>query len=137
MLSDAGHRSATQFNIIISNSLADTLYRIQMRVVRSINSIEYEYVKRRDFEGRLSILRPCILLNISTNLLRSCAARLTPSDYNIKLVVRNATRAESGTYTLTATNENGTDSADVLVTILGTSGSRGDRDQHSAGRINT
>ncbi|KAF0296563.1 Twitchin [Amphibalanus amphitrite] len=44
--------------------------------------------------------------------------KITTSDYNIKLVVRNATRAESGTYTLTATNENGTDSADVLVTVL-------------------
>ena len=93
----------------------------------------YIYVKRRDFEVQLSILRQNILVDVSTNLLRSCAARITASDYNIKLVVRNATRAESGTYTLTATNENGTDTADVLVTILGTSGSRGDGGRHSAG----
>ncbi|XP_037071181.1 LOW QUALITY PROTEIN: twitchin-like [Pollicipes pollicipes] len=45
--------------------------------------------------------------------------KLTPSDYNIKLTVRMATRADTGTYTLTAENDNGTDSADVEVIVLG------------------
>ena len=66
---------------------------------------------------------------------RSFVVRITPSDYNIKLSVRNATRAESGTYTLTATNENGTDSADVLVTVLGTSGQTRRTDGQLAGTV--
>ncbi|KAF0299363.1 Twitchin [Amphibalanus amphitrite] len=44
--------------------------------------------------------------------------RITPSDYNIKLQVRNAHRSDSGTYTLTAENENGKDTADVEVIVL-------------------
>lgn len=39
-------------------------------------------------------------------------------DYNTKLKVQNATRAESGLYTITAENMNGTDTADVKVTVL-------------------
>lgn len=39
-------------------------------------------------------------------------------DYNTKLVVRSATRAESGTYTITAENTNGNDTADVKVIVL-------------------
>lgn len=40
------------------------------------------------------------------------------SDYNTKLNVRNATRADSGMYTITAENVNGKDIADVQVTVL-------------------
>lgn len=39
-------------------------------------------------------------------------------EYNTKLSVRNATRAESGTYTVTAENDNGKDIADVEVIVL-------------------
>ncbi|XP_058467261.1 twitchin isoform X5 [Malaya genurostris] len=39
-------------------------------------------------------------------------------DYNTKITVRSATRAESGTYTIEAENENGKDSANVFVTVL-------------------
>lgn len=39
-------------------------------------------------------------------------------DYNTLLKVQNATRAESGTYTVTAENINGSDTADVKVTVL-------------------
>lgn len=39
-------------------------------------------------------------------------------DYNTILNVKNATRAESGIYTITADNINGSDTADVKVTIL-------------------
>lgn len=41
-------------------------------------------------------------------------------DYHSKIRVSGGTRAESGTYTIYAENENGKDSADVEVTILGT-----------------
>lgn len=40
------------------------------------------------------------------------------TEYNTKINVRNATRAESGLFTVTAENDNGKDSADVLVTVL-------------------
>jgi len=40
-------------------------------------------------------------------------------DYNSKLVVRMATRADSGTYTITADNINGNDTALVEVIVLG------------------
>lgn len=40
-------------------------------------------------------------------------------DYNTKLRVTGATRAESGTYTIVAENANGKDSADVEVIVLG------------------
>lgn len=40
-------------------------------------------------------------------------------DYQTKIRVTGATRAESGTYTITAENENGKDSADVEVIVLG------------------
>ncbi|XP_058812494.1 twitchin isoform X4 [Topomyia yanbarensis] len=39
-------------------------------------------------------------------------------DYNTKITVRSATRAESGTYTIEAENENGKDTANVFVTVL-------------------
>ena len=41
-------------------------------------------------------------------------------DYFTKIRVSGATRAESGTYTITAENCNGKDSADVEVIVLGT-----------------
>lgn len=44
--------------------------------------------------------------------------KIVTSDYNTKLIVRNATRAESGTYTITAENMNGKDQADVRVIVL-------------------
>lgn len=44
--------------------------------------------------------------------------KITDVEYNTKLVVRNATRGDSGTYTLTAENINGSDTADVKVIIL-------------------
>ena len=40
-------------------------------------------------------------------------------DYNTKIRVTGASRAESGTYTIVAENENGKDSADVEVIVLG------------------
>lgn len=40
-------------------------------------------------------------------------------DYNTKLQVRNADRADSGTYKLKAENENGTDEALVEVVVVG------------------
>lgn len=43
------------------------------------------------------------------------------SDYNTKIRVTGATRAESGTYTIVAENCNGKDSADVEVIVLGES----------------
>lgn len=46
-------------------------------------------------------------------------AKVTHSDYNTKIVIRMATRAESGTYTITAENINGTDTAKVEVTVIG------------------
>lgn len=46
--------------------------------------------------------------------------KITIEDYNIKFAVRSAKREDTGTYTLTATNEHGTDSATVKVTVLGT-----------------
>jgi hypothetical protein len=44
--------------------------------------------------------------------------KLVNEDYNTKLKVVNAQRADSGTYTLKAKNKNGTDSATVVVTVL-------------------
>lgn len=44
--------------------------------------------------------------------------KLTNEDYNTKLKIVNAKRADSGTYTLTAKNKNGSDSATVTVTVL-------------------
>lgn len=40
------------------------------------------------------------------------------ADYNTKISIKNATRAESGTYTVTAENVNGKDIAEVEVTVL-------------------
>lgn len=40
------------------------------------------------------------------------------ADYNTKIAVRNTTRGESGTYTVTAENANGKDIADVEVVVL-------------------
>lgn len=42
----------------------------------------------------------------------------THVDYNTKIVIRAATRADSGTYTVLAENVNGSDKADVKVTVL-------------------
>lgn len=39
-------------------------------------------------------------------------------DYNTKLAVRSASRADTGVYTITAENINGSDTADVKVTVL-------------------
>lgn len=44
--------------------------------------------------------------------------KISNTDYNTKINVRNATRAESGTYTITAENMNGKDTADVRVIVL-------------------
>jgi len=44
----------------------------------------------------------------------------THVDYNTKLIIRMATREDSGTYTLTAENINGKDTAYAEVTVLGT-----------------
>ena len=44
--------------------------------------------------------------------------KLNNEDYSTKLRVVNAQRADSGVYTLTAKNRNGTDSATVTVTVL-------------------
>ena len=44
--------------------------------------------------------------------------KLTNEDYNTKLKVVNARRENSGTYTLTAKNRNGTDTATVNVVVL-------------------
>jgi hypothetical protein len=44
--------------------------------------------------------------------------KINNQDYNTKLNVRNATRAESGIYTITASNVNGTDIAEVEVIVL-------------------
>lgn len=45
--------------------------------------------------------------------------KVTHADYNTKLSVRMATRADHGKYTITAENINGQDSADVMVTVIG------------------
>jgi predicted phage tail protein len=44
--------------------------------------------------------------------------KVTHVDYNTKINVRCATREESGTYTITAENESGKDSAEVTVIVL-------------------
>ena len=44
--------------------------------------------------------------------------KITTTSYNTKLIVRAATRKESGIMTITAQNINGRDSADVKVTVL-------------------
>jgi predicted phage tail protein len=44
--------------------------------------------------------------------------KIVKTNYNIKLIVRAATRKENGNLTLTARNCNGSDSADVQVTVL-------------------
>lgn len=41
--------------------------------------------------------------------------RVTNEDYKTHFVLRNATRAHAGTFTLTATNESGTDTHSVKV----------------------
>lgn len=46
-------------------------------------------------------------------------SKVTHGEYNTKIVVRMATRAESGTYTITAENINGSDTAKVEVTVIG------------------
>lgn len=45
--------------------------------------------------------------------------KVVHADYNTKLSVRMATRADSGKYIVSAENINGTDIADVLVTVIG------------------
>lgn len=45
--------------------------------------------------------------------------RVQTEDYNTKLNVRQATRADSGLYSIKAENRNGTDIADVEVIVLG------------------
>ena len=44
--------------------------------------------------------------------------KITTTSYNTKLIVRAATRKESGIMTITTQNINGRDSADVEVTVL-------------------
>lgn len=44
----------------------------------------------------------------------------THVDYNTKLIIRLATREDSGSYIITAENINGKDTAYVEVTVLGT-----------------
>lgn len=44
---------------------------------------------------------------------------LNNEDYNTKLVIRQATRAESGKFVITATNSSGRDSANVIVNVQG------------------
>lgn len=44
---------------------------------------------------------------------------LTNEDYNTKLVIRRATRAESGKFVISATNSSGSDSANVIVLVQG------------------
>lgn len=44
---------------------------------------------------------------------------LTNEDYNTKLVIRRATRAESGKFIITATNSSGRDAANVIVLVQG------------------
>ncbi|KAL1471015.1 hypothetical protein MTO96_023934 [Rhipicephalus appendiculatus] len=51
-------------------------------------------------------------------VLPSDHVKLTNVDYNTKLNVRHAQRADSGTYTITAVNEHGKDVADVEVIVL-------------------
>ena len=53
-------------------------------------------------------------------LMNTDRVRITNEDYNTKLKVTNAKRADSGVYTLNAKNINGKDSATVNVTVLGT-----------------
>lgn len=45
-------------------------------------------------------------------------AKVTHVDYNTKIKITNATRADSGTYTVHAENANGEDSADVKVIVI-------------------
>ena len=45
--------------------------------------------------------------------------KITHVDYNTKISVRGATRADSGLYLVTAENINGSDQAEVQVTVLG------------------
>lgn len=45
-------------------------------------------------------------------------AKVTHVDYNTKLVIRNASRKDSGMYTVTAENINGNDEAEVKVIVL-------------------
>lgn len=39
-------------------------------------------------------------------------------DYRTKFIVKRSLRSDTGTYKITATNESGTDTADVIVTVL-------------------
>lgn len=48
----------------------------------------------------------------------SDSVKVTHVDYNTKLLVRNASRGDSGVYTITAENINGSDTADVKVIVL-------------------
>jgi hypothetical protein len=45
--------------------------------------------------------------------------RVDNSDYNTKFLIFRATRALSGVYTITATNSQGEDKAEVEILILG------------------
>ncbi|KAG1672466.1 Twitchin [Nymphon striatum] len=49
--------------------------------------------------------------------------KITEEPYNIKISVRQATRADNGTYTLTAENEHGKDEATVEVVVMDKPGS--------------
>lgn len=51
--------------------------------------------------------------------------KITAVDYNTKINVRMATRADFGTYTITAENSNGKDSADVEVIVIDKPGAPG------------
>ncbi|TMS38626.1 hypothetical protein L596_005310 [Steinernema carpocapsae] len=44
--------------------------------------------------------------------------KITNADYKTKFVVKRALRGDTGTYTIVAQNENGTDTAEVKVTVL-------------------
>lgn len=45
--------------------------------------------------------------------------KVTHGEYCTKIIVRMATRAQSGTYTISAENINGSDTAKVEVTVIG------------------
>lgn len=46
--------------------------------------------------------------------------QITAEDYKIHIIIRSVTRKDAGKYTLTATNVNGKDVAEVEVSVLGT-----------------
>ena len=58
--------------------------------------------------------------NSKVSIFNLAISSLTTQEYNTKLKTINAVRADSGMYTIVATNENGRDEADVKVVVLGT-----------------